>query len=102
MINTLFTFSVLPPRKFIEALFLLQTSFITLSPSSIMIENTKIISVLGILWKKKQKAKIFKNLGRKKLSLQDKEISYHFIKQLPFDGLRRMAEWSKALHDAYN
>ena len=61
--TTLFTFSILPPLKFEEALFFLQTSFNTLSPSSTMIKDTKIISIFGISWKIKQKSKICKESG---------------------------------------
>ena len=46
--STLFTFSISPPLKFLEALFILQTTFITLSPSCTMIKSTKMITFLGI------------------------------------------------------
>ena len=61
--NTLFIFSMSPPLKFLEALFILQTTFITLSPSSTMIKSTKMISVLGIFLKNRAEIKIFQKFG---------------------------------------
>ena len=59
--STLFTFSISPPLKFLEALFVLQTTFITLSLFCAMIKSTKMISVFGILWKIEQKLVFLKS-----------------------------------------